>query len=133
MYLNVVIRLLEDLLTAYHSIKRHSEFEEYFIPDHDHPSYYWNDHTYTYLGYLLLVAFTNDTCVKYFMTPQAYKVVNIHTYKILGWTILSRIIHSQHPHIGGMNDDVQYELGTMALNNREQLGYIYCRILKLQR
>ena len=29
---NAVTRLLEDLLPVYQSIKRHSEFEEYFFP-----------------------------------------------------------------------------------------------------
>ena len=40
--LNAVIILREDLLPDYHYIKRQSEYEEYFIPDLDHPSYYWN-------------------------------------------------------------------------------------------
>ena len=39
MCLNEVTRLLEDLLPSYKSIKIHSEFEEYFAPDRDHPSY----------------------------------------------------------------------------------------------
>ena len=42
MCLNAVTILQEDLIPDYHSIKRHSKFEEYFIPDRDHPSYYWN-------------------------------------------------------------------------------------------
>ena len=36
---NVVTRHREDLLPDYQSIKRHSEFEKYFIPDFYHPSY----------------------------------------------------------------------------------------------
>ena len=40
--LNSVNICLEDHFPAYQSIKRHSEFEEYFVPDRDHPSYYWN-------------------------------------------------------------------------------------------
>ena len=51
MYLNLVTRLLEYLLPAYQSIKRHSEFEEYFLPDHYHPSYSWNSYTYISLGH----------------------------------------------------------------------------------
>ena len=42
MCLNEVTRLQEDLITAYQYIKRHSDFEEYFITDRDQPSYYWN-------------------------------------------------------------------------------------------
>ena len=42
MCLNAVTRLREDLLPDYQSIKTHSEFEEYFVPDRDHPSYSWN-------------------------------------------------------------------------------------------
>ena len=38
MCLNAVNRLREDLLLDYQSIKRHSEFEEYFFPDRDHRS-----------------------------------------------------------------------------------------------
>ena len=55
------------------------------------------------------------------MEPQAYKVVNTHDHEISVWTILSRIIHVRAPHIVGMNDDVQYELATVVLKNREQL------------
>ena len=40
--LNAVTRLREDLIPVYQTIKRHSDFEEYFGPDRDHPSYYWN-------------------------------------------------------------------------------------------
>ena len=51
MCLHAVTRLLEDLLPDYQSIKRHSGFEEYFIPYFDHPSYSWNVQIYTYLGH----------------------------------------------------------------------------------
>ena len=51
MCFNAVTRLLEDLLPDYQSIKRHSGFEEYFIPYFDHPSYSWNVQIYTYLGH----------------------------------------------------------------------------------
>ena len=37
MCINNVTRLQEDLPPAYHSIKIHSEFEEYFVPDCDYP------------------------------------------------------------------------------------------------
>ena len=37
MCLNAVNRQIEYLLPDYQSIKRHSEFEEHFIPDSDHP------------------------------------------------------------------------------------------------
>ena len=39
MCLNAVTRLREDLLPSYQFIKRHSEFEGYFVKDHDHPYY----------------------------------------------------------------------------------------------
>ena len=39
MCLNEVIRLREDLIPGYQSIKRHYEVEEYFVPDRDHPYY----------------------------------------------------------------------------------------------
>ena len=38
--LNVVNRIREDLRPAYQSIKIHTQFEELFIPDRDHPSYF---------------------------------------------------------------------------------------------
>ena len=40
MCLDVLTRLPEDLLTDYQPIKRHYEFEEYFVPDRDNLSYY---------------------------------------------------------------------------------------------
>ena len=51
MCLNAVTRIREELLPAYQSIKSHSDFEEYFIPDRDHPSYYFNVQIYTSLGH----------------------------------------------------------------------------------
>ena len=79
MCLNAVTRLREDLLPDYQFIKRHYEFEEYFIPYHDHNFYSWNLQTYTSLIHSLLSEFTNYTCVKYSMEILAYKVVNTHT------------------------------------------------------
>ena len=38
MCLNAVTKIIEYLLPDYQSIKRHSQFEEHFIPDSDHPS-----------------------------------------------------------------------------------------------
>ena len=55
MCLNAVTRIQEDLFPDYHSINRHSDYEEYFVPDCSHPSYSWNAHTYTSLGKSLLV------------------------------------------------------------------------------
>ena len=71
MCLNVVNILQEYILPGYQSIKRHSEFVEYFIPDCDQPSYSWNIQIFTSLGHSLLVAMTNDTSVKFSMEPQA--------------------------------------------------------------
>ena len=50
MCLNVVTRPQEYFLTAYQSIKRHSDFEEYFVPDCDQTSYSINVRIYTTLG-----------------------------------------------------------------------------------
>ena len=94
MYLNEVTRLRYYLIPCYQSIKRHSQFEEYFIPDLDHPYYYWNVQIYTSLVHSLLVKITNDTCVKSSMAPQAYKFVSTHAHEVSGWTILYRLLHS---------------------------------------
>ena len=80
MCINAVTRLQEELLPAYQSIKKHYEFEEYFFQDCDRSSYSWNSQTYTYLVHSLLLELNNDTCVKYYMAPQSYKVVNNHTH-----------------------------------------------------
>ena len=75
---------------------------------------------------------TNDTCVKSSMAPQAYKVVSTHAHEISGWTILSRLLHSRAPRLGGMNGDVQYDLATLALKNVEQIKYFHSSIIRLQ-
>ena len=82
MCLNTVTKLQEDLLPSYQSIKRHSHYEEYFIPDHDHPSCSCNVQIYTFLGHSLLVPMTNDTCVKSSVAPQAYKVFIRYAHEI---------------------------------------------------
>ena len=132
MCLNEVNSIQEDLLPAYHSIKIHSEFEEYLITYCDHPSHYWNDHTYKYLRHSLFAEMNNDTCVKYYMAPQAYKVVNTHANEISVWKILSIIIHLRTPHIGGMNGVDQSDLSTLEFKNGEQLDNFHSRILRRQ-
>ena len=84
MSLNAVNRLIVDPLPDYQSIERNSEFKECFIPDLNHTSSSWNLQLYTSLGHSLLVAITNDTCVKSSMAPQAYKVVSTHAHEISG-------------------------------------------------
>ena len=74
----------------------------------------------------------NDTCVKSSMAPQTYKVISTHDNEISGWKILSRLLHSRAPHLGGTNGDVQSDLATMEFNNGEQLEYFHSRILRLQ-
>ena len=66
------------------------------------------------------------------MAPQAYKVVSTYGHEILGWTILSRLIHSRAPHLGVMNGDVQSDLATLSFNNGEQLEDFHSRIIRLQ-
>ena len=119
MYLNAVTRLKVDLVPDYLSIKRSTEFKECFVPDLNHISYTWNLQVYDSLGHSLLVAMTNYTCVKYSMAPQAYKIVSTHAHETSGWIILSRLLHSCAPHIGGMNGDVQSDLATLAFRNGE--------------
>ena len=75
---------------------------------------------------------TNDTCVKYSMAPQSYKVVSNHTHEISVWTILSRLLHLNAPHLGGMNGDVQSDLATTEFKNKEQLEDFHITILRLQ-
>ena len=94
MCLNLVDRLRKYFLTGYQYIKRHSEFEEYFIPNSDHLSYSWNFQIYTSLIRSFLLAMTNDTFVKSSMAPQSYKDVSTHAREISGWTILFRLLHS---------------------------------------
>ena len=132
MSLNVVTRLKVDLLPKFLSIKRKYEFKECFVPDLDHPSYSWNCQVCDSLGHSLLVAMTNDTCVKSSMAPQAYKIVSTHSHEISGWTILSRLLHSRAPHLGGMNGNVQSDIATLASRNGEQLEDFHSRILRLQ-
>ena len=66
------------------------------------------------------------------MAPQAQKVVSTHANEILGWTILSRLLHSRAPHLGGMNGDGKSDLATLAFKNGEQLEDFHSRILRLQ-
>ena len=75
---------------------------------------------------------TNGTCVKSSIAPQGHKVVRTHAHEISVWTILSIVLHSHAPHIGGMNGDFQYNLSTLAFNNVEQLEYFHSRIIILQ-
>ena len=51
------------------------------------------------------------------MVPQANKVVNTNAHESSGWKILSILIHSCPPHIGGINGDVQSDLATLASKN----------------
>ena len=66
------------------------------------------------------------------MAPQAYEVVRTHAREISGWTILSRLLHSRAPHLGGVNGGVQSDIDTLALKNREQLEGFHISILRLQ-
>ena len=125
MCLNVVTILREDLLPAYQSIKRHSELEEYFVPDRDHPSYSWNSQIYTSLGKSVLVELNNDTCVKYSMEHQSYNVVNTHAHETLICTIVSS-------HIWGINGNVKSELATLIIKKEEQLEYFHSIIIRIQ-
>ena len=108
----------EYLLPANQYIKRHSEYEEYFAPYFDHPSYCWDAQTYNSLVHSLLVELTNNTYVKYSMEHQAYIVVNYHDHEISVWKILSRIIHARAYNPGGMNGDLQSDISTLESNNR---------------
>ena len=119
MSLNAVDRLREDLLPDYQSIKRNPHFEEYFVPDRNQTSYSWNVQVYTSLGHSLSVAMTNATCVKSSMAHQAYKVASTRGHYISGYTILSRLLHSRAPHLGGINGGVKYDLVTLAFRNGE--------------
>ena len=66
------------------------------------------------------------------MAPQACKNVSTCDHEVSGYTILSRLLHSHAPHIGGMNGGVQYDISTLAFKNREQLEYFHSRILRIQ-
>ena len=106
MPLNAVTRLKEELLPDYLSIDKNSDFKEYIVRDPNHRSYSCNRQVYDSLGHSLLMEMTNDTCVKSSMAPQAYTCFSTHAQENSGWTILSRLLHSRAPHLGGMNGDV---------------------------
>ena len=40
--------IYNSIISTYQGIKQHSEFHEHLVPDCYHPSYYWNQKTYTY-------------------------------------------------------------------------------------
>ena len=66
------------------------------------------------------------------MEPQSYKVVSTYANEISGWNILSRLIDSSAPHLGGMNGDVQYYISTLAFKNGEKIEDFNIRILRFQ-
>ena len=66
------------------------------------------------------------------MEPQAYKIVNTHDHEISEFTILSRLLYSHAPHLGGMNGDVQSDLATLKFKNGKQLEYFHSRIIILE-
>ena len=66
------------------------------------------------------------------MAPQAYKIFSTHAHETSGWIILSRLLNSRAPHLGGINGDIQSGLATLAFRNGEQLEYFHSRILRLQ-
>ena len=66
------------------------------------------------------------------MAPQAYKFFSTHDREISGWKILSRLLHSRGPHLGGINGDVQSDLATLEFKNGEQLEDFHSRILIIQ-
>ena len=76
------------------------------------------------LRHALFVAFTNYTCVKSFMEPCTYKVVNTHAHEISGRKTLFRLLHSCVPNLKGINGGVWSDLSTLAFNNGEQLEYL---------
>ena len=115
MCLNEVTIIKEGIIPAYQKIKRNYEFHERFVTASYQPYYYWNDQAHTSLGHSLLVEPTNETCIKYSMAPQVYKVVTTHAHKFLGQNILSRLLHYREPHIEGMNDDIYYEFSSLEL------------------
>ena len=75
---------------------------------------------------------TNDTFVKSSISPQAYKVVITHDHEISVWTIISRLLHSRAPSLGGVNGGVWSDLATLSFNNGEQLEDFRSIILILQ-
>ena len=66
------------------------------------------------------------------MEPQAYKIVSTRAREISVCSLLSRLIHSRAPFLGGMNGDVNSDLSTLAFNNGEQLEYFHSIIIRLQ-
>ena len=74
----------------------------------------------------------NDTCVKSSMATKAYKVVSTHAHEISGWKIISRLLHSRSPRIGGINGDVQSDLATLVFKNGEKLEDLHSIIIRLQ-
>ena len=46
--------------------------------------------------------------------------------------LLSILLHSRAPNLGGMNGDVHYYIATLVFKNGEQLEYFHSRILRLQ-
>ena len=81
MSLNAITKLREHLLPDYLSIKKNTYFKEYIVPDHNQSSYTWNRQVYNSLGHSLVVAMTNDNCVKSSMAHQAYKIVSTHAHE----------------------------------------------------
>ena len=72
---------------------------------------------------------TNDTCVKYSLAPQAYKIFSTHAHEISVCTIIYTLLQMRSPHIKGMNCDVQYDLDTLVFKHRKQLEVFHSIIL----
>ena len=73
-----------------------------------------------------------ETCVKSSMAPKDSKIFSTHAHEILGWSIISKLIHSRATHLGVMNGYVQSDLATLTFKKGEQLEGFHIKILRLQ-
>ena len=83
-------------------------------------------------GNSLFVVLTNYTCVKSSISSQYYKVVTNYAHEILVRKILSRLLHAQAPHLGGISVDAESNIATLAFKNGEQLDDFHIIIIRLQ-
>ena len=80
----------------------------------------------------LLVEFTNYTCINNSLYLEGSKFITTYGHEISLCNLLSWLIHSHAPHLGGDTGGVHTDLATLFFKNGEHLEDFYNHIICLQ-
>lgn len=131
--LNAAAKTNINIILAFVDLTHSLDFTKRLIPtDTNNLHFHTCKHNFGTLSSMLLMALTNEMCIKASLSLVAHHKITTVSAVGSGWITLHLLLLAYSPHLGGTNGNIQMDLSNLHFKEAKTLNAFYSQALHLE-